>query len=164
MNYSSFRESISKLFRSLEPLQLLLFQVEVCCEITILQQVTIIFFCHIFSVNGYSPVLCGYCTNIKLIKGFSICFCEVQVKNNVTDDKFVGLWLHLKGNAEISTSCASIYSFAFSSYYEIIQAITPDMRKRPHQIRPLFFTFHKCISSFLPPFSSFPFSFPFSFS
>ena len=48
--------------------------------------------------------VCGYCTNMKLIsRGFQY----IQVKNHVTDNKFVTLSLHLKGNAEISLSCAS---------------------------------------------------------
>ena len=47
-------------------------------------------------------ILCGYCTNIKLI---SKCF---QAENDVTDKKVVTLRLHLKGNAELLSSCASI--------------------------------------------------------
>ena len=90
MNYSSFCESISMRFKLLEPIQLilrLLILLEFFCEMTILQQVEIVLFCHIFGQSLLA--LCGYCTNIKLIsRGFQ-CFPDVQVKNNVTENKFV---------------------------------------------------------------------------
>ena len=66
----------------------LLIQVEICCEMTILQQVEIgVISCHIFGQSLL--LLCGVCTNIKLIMELPICFCEKQVKNDVTDIKFV---------------------------------------------------------------------------
>ena len=66
----------------------LLIQVEICCEMTILQQVEIgVISCHICR---QSPLLlCSVCTNIKLIMELPICFREEQVKNDVTDIKFV---------------------------------------------------------------------------
>ena len=56
--YSSFHGSISMWFKLLEPLQLiprLLILVEICCEMTILQQVEIVYFLPaLFPVNRYS--------------------------------------------------------------------------------------------------------------
>ena len=66
----------------------LLIQVEICCEMTILQQVEIgVISCHIFGQSLL--LLCGVCTNIKLIMELPICLREEQVKNDVTDIKFV---------------------------------------------------------------------------
>ena len=58
---------------------------------TILQQVEIVIFlpqyfrsietCTVWLLHKYKAH----------IKGFPICFCEVQVKNNVTDNEFVTL-------------------------------------------------------------------------
>ena len=33
---------------------------------------------------------------------------DLQAKNDATDNKFVTLWLHLKGNGELLSSSASI--------------------------------------------------------
>ena len=58
------------------------------------------------------------------VKGFQICFRDLQAKNDATDNNFVTLWLHLKGNADLFSSCPSIWSFALSSYY-LLCAINP---------------------------------------
>ena len=61
----------------------LLILVEIGYRMTILQQVevVVIFMPHFWSIAMHT--VCCYCTNIK---GLPICFREVQVKNDFTDN------------------------------------------------------------------------------
>ena len=68
----------------------LLILVEICYEMTILQQVKIVIFLPYFRLIATRTawLLHKYKAHIK---GFPICFREVQVKNNFTDTKFITL-------------------------------------------------------------------------
>ena len=57
----------------------------------------------VFSVNRYSycVVIAQVYRSKARIKWIPLCFRELQAKNYVTDNKFVTLWLNLKGSAEI---------------------------------------------------------------
>ena len=80
VNHSSFHESISMRFLTLEPPQLILWiLVEICCEMTV-----VFFMPYMFSQTAW--LLPKYKDHIKELL---ICFCKVQVKNNVMDNKFV---------------------------------------------------------------------------
>ena len=74
--------------------------VEIWWEMMILQlvEIVVIFLPYFWSIA--TLILCVYCTNVKCeahIKGFQICFCDLQAKTDAMDNKSVILWLNLKG-------------------------------------------------------------------
>ena len=78
-------------FRSLQPSQIilrLLILVEICREVTSLQQVEVvlIFMPYFRSIDCYAYCVCLLHKYEAHIKGLPICFSEVQVKNDVTDN------------------------------------------------------------------------------
>ena len=89
-DYSSFRESISMQFKSPQPPQIILhvslILEEICREMTILQQAEVSYIYAIFSVNRYAYCVWLLHTYEAHMKGLPICFSEVQVKNDVTDN------------------------------------------------------------------------------
>ena len=65
---------------------------------TILQQVEIVVFMPYFRSIATNTLTFFFHKKYDAhIKGFPICFRDLQAKNEATDSKFVTLWLHLKG-------------------------------------------------------------------
>ena len=80
--YLSFPGSISMRFESIEPPQYILH---------------VFFFFFFFFLGTCQPQF----TRIYGICLLIICFCDLQAKNDATNNKFVTLYLHLKGNADL---------------------------------------------------------------